>query len=240
MILVLGGLSAVVLDFGTRSPIAAAVPSHSARLLLTGLMFAGCGSMVAVSPLGRRSGAHLNPSITLAFWCQRHLKIGDVIGYVVAQCLGAITGVAGLRLIWQGRAATVRFGLTTPGHGLGSWQAVGVEALMTGFLVLTIFAFVSSPRTARWTPLAVWIVVAILVWQGAPYTGTSLNPARSLGPAVIDGRWTDYWVYVAGPLGGALSASACWMMIPRRTLTAKLFHDPRYKSVLGSTLPVRG
>ena len=109
---------------------------------------------------------------------------------------------------------------------------------MTAALVFTIFAFVSSARTTRWTPLAVWIVIAVFVWQGAPYTGTSLNPARSLGPAAVGGHWTDYWVYVVGPLGGALRAVALWALVPRTTLTAKLFHDPSYRSVLGSALPV--
>jgi aquaporin Z len=239
LVLVLGGLSAVVLDFGTGSPIATSIRSHSARLLITGLLFAGCGSLVALSPAGRRSGAHLNPSITFAFWCQRHMTHGDAGGYVVAQCLGAVAGTELLRDIWGVRAASVRFGVTLPGHGLDGWRAVGVEALMTALLVLTIFAFVSSRRTARWTPLAVWIVVAILVWKGAPYTGASLNSARSLGPAVVDRHWANYWVYVVGPLGGALSAVGIWALIPRRTLTAKLYHDPRYHTVLGSSLPAR-
>jgi aquaporin Z len=239
MILVLGGLSAVVLDFGDGSPIASALPSRSMRLLLTGLLFAGCGSLVAISPLGRRSGAHLNPAVTLAFWCQRHLKAGDATGYAVAQSLGALAGAGTLRLIWGFRAASVGFGVTTPEQGLGTVPAVGVEAAMTAVLVLTIFGFVSSPRTARWTPLAVWVVVAILVWQGAPLTGTSLNPARSLGPAAVGDHWSDYFVYVAGPLAGALGAVALWLLVPRTTLTAKLFHDPRYHSVLGSHLPVR-
>jgi aquaporin Z len=237
-ILVLGGLSAVVLNFGAESPVTPAVPSHGARLLITGLLFAGCGSLVAVSPLGRRSGAHLNPAITLAFWCRRHVRLGDLGGYVASQCFGALAGTAVLRLAWGEQAASVRFGVTLPGRGLGPLQAAGVEALMTAVLVFTIFAFVSSPRTTRWTPLAVWIVVAILVWQGAPYTGTSLNPARSLGPAIVAGYLTDYWAYVVGPLGCALSAVVVWALVPRTTLTAKLFHDPSYRSVLGSALPV--
>jgi aquaporin Z len=194
--------------------------------------------LVAISPIGRRSGAHLNPSITVAFWCQRHLKVGDVIGYVVGQFLGALAGTAMLRLLWTSRAASVHFGMTLPGGGLGPWEATGVEALMTAVLVLTIFAFVSSRKTAHWTPLAVWIVVAVLVWKGAPYTGTSLNPARSFGPAAIAERWRIYWVYVVGPLGGTLCAVGVWKLIPRNTLTAKLFHDPRYPSVAGSSLPV--
>jgi aquaporin Z len=112
MVLVLGGISAVALDFGTRSPVASRVPSHSLRLLLTGLVFAGCGSLVAISPIGRRSGAHLNPSITIAFFCQRHLRVGDAVGYITAQCLGAIAGAGAVRLLWGARAGSVRDGRT--------------------------------------------------------------------------------------------------------------------------------
>jgi aquaporin Z len=208
-------------------------------LLLTGLIFAGVGSLVAVAPLGRRSGAHLNPAVTFAFWCERHLHPHDLAGYVSGQCLGAILGAALLRLLWGGHAASVGYGVTAPGRGLDALEAAGVEALMTAILVLTIFLFVSSARSARWTPLAVWIVVAVLVWQGAPFTGTSLNPARSLGPALISGDWRDYWAYVVGPLSGSALAVACWVLVPRDTLTAKLFHDRRYANTLGSLLPAR-
>lgn len=83
------------------------------------------------------------------------------------------------------------------------------------------------------------VVVAIAVWRGAPYTGTSLNPARSLGPAVVDGDLSQVWIYLAGPLVGSLLATAVWKLVPRVTLTAKLFHDPRYPSVMRSLLPVR-
>jgi aquaporin Z len=239
-ILVLGGLSAVTLDFGRGSPVEPVIHSHSFRLLLTGFLFAGTGSLVALSPLGRRSGAHLNPALTFAFWCERHLHRHDLAGYVTSQCLGALLGAGILRLVWQERAASVRYGVTQPGSGLTALEAAGVEALMTAALVLVVFAFLSSKRTLHLTPFAVWIVIAVLVWQGAPYTGTSLNPARSLGPALVGGDWRDYWVYVLGPLAGATLAYACWTLVPRTTLTAKLFHDSRYPSSLGTELPTAG
>ena len=152
MALVLGGISAVVLDFGTRSPVASTVPSHSLRLLLTGLLFAGCGSLVAISPIGRRSGAHLNPSITIAFFCQRHLRVGDAVGYITAQCLGAIAGAGALRLLWGARAVSVHDGRTLPGPGVSTPEAVGIEALMTVVLVLVVFAFVSSTANRSLDP----------------------------------------------------------------------------------------
>ncbi len=73
---------------------------------------------------------------------------------------------------------------------------------MTAVLVLVLLLMTSSARTARWTALVLWPVIAALVWQGAPYTGTSLNPARSLGPALLAPLLGPYWVYVAGPLLG--------------------------------------
>ncbi|HZU71737.1 MAG TPA: aquaporin [Acidimicrobiales bacterium] len=238
-LLVFFGLSAVTLDFGPHSPVASVVPSPSARLLLTGVLFAGAGALVTVSPMGRRSGAHLNPAVTLAFWLQRHVHLHDLVGYVVAQCAGGLVGAEALRLAWDGRAAAVGFGRTAPRPGLGPMAAIGLEALMTGLLILVIFSFLSSPRTARWTPWAVLVTVALEVWRGAPYTGTSLNPARSLGPAIVSGHLGGLWIYLVAPLAGATVAAGVWVLAPRALVTAKLFHDPRYRSVLRSLLPTR-
>lgn len=238
LILVFGGLSAVVLDFHPGTPVARALPSQSARLLLTGVLFAGTGSLVAVSPLGRRSGAHLNPCVTLAFWCTRHVHRHDLIGYVSAQFIGAIAGAELLRAVWGSRAASLGYGVTMPGAQTTVRAAIGIEALMTAVLITTIYAFVSSPRTARWTPLAVWAVVSVLVWRGATHTGTSLNPARSLGPAIAAMDGGNLWVYFVGPLLGTGAAALVQVLFLRRRLvTAKLFHDSRYPSVLRTSLP---
>jgi aquaporin Z len=235
------GLSAVFLDFGPSSPVAAHVPSSSLRLLLTGLLFAGSGSLVALSPLGRLSGAHINPAVTIAFWTQGKVHPHDVAGYIVAQLAGAFAACAVLRVAWGHTAQALQLGATQPGRGLSASAAVCVEAGMTAILVLMLFFMTSSPHTARWTPLGNWIVVAALVWRGAPYTGTSLNPARSLAPAVLAPELAHLWVYLVGPVAGALTAAAIFAAFrDRRTLTAKLFHDPRYPTTLGSELPVRG
>jgi len=98
-VLLAGGLSAVFLDFGAHSPVTHLLPSMSARLLLTGLLFAGTGSLVALSPIGRTSGAHLNPAVTLAFFTQRKVHPHDVAGYIAAQLLGAVVACAVLRMV---------------------------------------------------------------------------------------------------------------------------------------------
>jgi aquaporin Z len=237
-LLLIGGLSSICLDFGPNSPIARHLPSHSWRLLLTGLLFAGSGSLVAISPLGRRSGAHLNPVVTLAFWLRGNVHPHDLLGYSVSQFAGALLGTAVVDVLWGSTARAVNFGATLPGHGLDGLQAAGVELLMTASLVLAILLMTSHPKSARWTPLVVWLLIAALVWQGAPFTGTSLNPARSFAPALFGHKLSIYWVYVVGPVAGSLLAAGLHRVLPGDApVTAKLFHDPRYRSTLGGTVP---
>jgi aquaporin Z len=239
-LLLAGGLSAVFLNFGPASPVAPHLHSTSARLLLTGLLFAGTGSLVALSPLGRRSGAHLNPAVTLAFFTQGKVHPHDLAGYITAQLTGALTATAVLRLTMGHTARVLHLGATQPGHGFSPLDAAGLETLMTASLILMIFFFTSHTRTARWTPLGNWLLVATLVWQAAPYTGTSLNPARSIAPAVLAPEMSNLWVYIAGPCAGALLAAAVFAIFrDTHTVTAKLFHDPRYPSTLASDLPTR-
>ena len=105
---------------------------------------------------------------------------------------------------------------------------------MTFLLVLSIFLFVSSHRLMRWTPLMVWILVAVMVWLEAPISGTSLNPARSFGPALVSWFWNYHWLYWVAPTLGALLAVGAFRLLSggtRDVLTGKLFHVPHYRSV---------
>jgi aquaporin Z len=231
------GLSVVVATSGSASPIHTWPLSD--RLLLNGLWFAGVGSLIAVSPIGRRSGAHLNPIVTLAFWTQGKVHRHDLAGYLVAQLAGGIVGAALLLAVWQGQARSVDVGATVPGGGIGPVQAVLLEAGMSGLEVLVILGMTSSPRTARWTPLALWLLNATLVWRFAGFTGTSLNPARSLGPALLAPALDVYWIYLLGPGLGMLLGVALFALAPRLEVrTTKLFHDPAYPSTMASSLPV--
>jgi aquaporin Z len=238
-VLLLVGLSGLFLNFAPGSAVAAVLPSESVRLLLTGLILGATGLLVTVSPLGRRSGAHLNPSVSLAFWRRGHMHPSDLIGYVIAQCAGAIVGTLAARLCWGAGAKALDLGATRPGHGISTVAAAAIEALLTFILISGILLAVSSPRTARWTPLVAWGLVALLVWQGGAWTGASLNPARSLAPALLAPFTAGLWAYIAGPLAGSLVAVALFGTVTRlQTRTAKLFHDPAYTSTMATTLPV--
>ena len=232
--LIFFGLSAVVFDFGENLPMTHWIPNHSLRLLITGLCFAGTGSLVALSPLGRLSGGHINPSVSLAFWLHGKMRLPDFLGYVIAQMLGGICGAAALAGVWEKHASSVQNGMTLPGVGW-SWEAAFLfEVALTGILVGLIFIFVSTRSLVRWTPLMNWLVVATMVWLEAPISGTSLNPARSFGPALITGRWDYQWLYAtAPPIGAALAVLLFDFLTPKskEARTGKLVRAPRYRSV---------
>lgn len=196
---VLGALSAVV------------VVRHAgpARLALTGALVATVVSAIALSPVGRISGAHLNPALTLAYRALGRVSGRDLAGYVLAQVTGALVGGLAFRALWGGAAHAVGGGVTHPAVPDGS--ALALEAAMTALLVGVIVACVSSARLERLTPLAIWPVIAVLIWVVSPDTGTSLNPARSAGPAVAFGDLRDLWLYLVAPTAGALAATLPWL-----------------------------
>lgn len=233
-ILVFVGLSAVVFDFAEGLPMEHLIPNQSIRLLITGLVFAGSGSLVAISPLGKRSGAHINPAVSLAFWLQGKMHHYDIGGYIIGQFIGAIIGAAFLVLVWGKYATSVRNGMTLPGQNYSIMDAFLAEVLMTFLLVLSIFIFVSSYRLMRWTPLMTWLLVATMVWLEAPVSGASMNPARSIGPALVSCLWQNQWLYCIAPLLGAMLAVGGFRLVTigeRDILTCKLFHVPRYRSI---------
>jgi aquaporin Z len=237
-VLMLVIVSVVSFVFSPGSPLEHRLPSMGARLLLAGLLIAGSGSLVAISPLGRLSGGHLNPAVTFGFWITGHVHRHDLFGYVAAQVIGAFAGAALGALLWGSRASAVHFAATHPGRGLRGSDAAAVEALMTAVLLLVIFVLNAFNRTMRLTPVATWLVVTTMVWQAAPYTGTSLNPARSLAPAVLDRNPGSLWVYLVAPLIGAAAAAALVQVgALRRPLTAKMYHDSAYPSVMQTTVP---
>jgi aquaporin Z len=236
-LLVLSALSVVALDFAPGSPVAELVHSMSLRLLITGLLVGAVVSLIAVSPLGKLSGAHINPAVTAAFAAMGQMAAHDVIGYLVAQFTGALAGALAFRGLLGRTALSVSGGVTHP--TVTTLLAVALEAGMTALLVAVIFFFLSRERLAGWTPIAICPVLALIIWRVAPYTGASLNPARSAGPAVAFADLRDLWLYCVAPVVGTLTVAVLWKgCLPgARPMTAKLFHDPRYPCALASELP---
>jgi aquaporin Z len=236
-LLVLGALSAVALTLGRNTPVADSVSSSSVRLLLAGLMVGGVVALIAVSPLGRLSGSHLNPAVTLALGVLGRVSAHDLGGYLASQFIGALVGALAFHALWGGVALSVGGGVTHP--SVATPVALATEAAMTGLLVATILFCLSRERLARWTPLVVWLLLATLIWRFSRYTGTSLNPARSEGPAAAFDDWHDLWIYLVAPVAGALTVATLWRRAgpTMRPKTAKLFHDCRYPCAFSSDLP---
>jgi len=189
------------------------------------LVFAGCGAIVAnaerggqlgsngiavafglvimvmVYATGHLSGAHINPAVTAAFCAGRHFPLRDAAWYVPAQLAGAVAGAMLLRLLWNGTPADL--GATIPSVGLGS--AFAYEIVMTAFLMFVIMAVATDTRAVgAAAAIAIGGTVALDAVFGGPVTGASMNPARSFGPALVAGEWHDFWIYVVGPVLGAL------------------------------------
>jgi aquaporin Z len=192
----------------------------SPRFLLLGAIVAPCVALIAASPLGRLSGAHINPAVTLGFWTLGRVPARDVAGYVSAQLAGGYAGALAAFAILPAHAAdSIGGAVTHPSVPVAA--ALALEAGMTAALLLVIFGFVSSERRARWTPLAVAPLLVAIIWLGSPWTGASLNPARSEGPALAFGDVRDLWIYFAAPCAAALVTGLMWRCNARRARRTK-------------------
>lgn len=220
------GLSIVILAFGQGSPLAVVLPSPGERRLLTGFLFGTTGALIAISPLGKESGAHINPVVTLAFWLMGKLRAGHALGYLLSQLTGAILGALPL-LAWGEMGRSVAFGATLPGQGYGVGLALLGETVTTFLLIAGLFFFLRHQRLRSFTPALFPFLYAVMVYFEAPISGTSTNPARSLGPALISGKWQGWWIYWLGPLVGTLLGVAVFRWVGIRWLkieVAKIYH----------------
>lgn len=153
--------------------------------------------------LGHLSGAHINPAVTVAFWSVRRFPSRDVLPYVAAQCVGAIGAAASLRALL---GSVIEAGTTLP--AISIMGAVATEFLLSFALMFVIMAVATDERVAHgFAAIAIGLTVGFCALVGGPLTGASMNPARSLGPAVISGVWRAHWLYWIGPMLGATAAA---------------------------------
>ncbi|XP_047446502.1 aquaporin-4-like [Mugil cephalus] len=177
-----------------------------ADLVLISLCF-GLSIATMVQCFGHISGGHINPAVTAAMVVTRKLSLAKAVFYVVAQCLGAITG-AGILYLVTPAAVRGSFGVTTVNSDISLGHGLLVELLITFELVFAVFATCDPKRTdlGGSASLAIGLAVVIGHLFAIPYTGASMNPARSFGPAMVTLNFENHWVYWVGPvLGGILA-----------------------------------
>jgi aquaporin Z len=233
-IMMIVGIGAVCVMFAADTPLRTWIPSDDLRRLLTGIIFAAGATAVVLSPLGQRSGGHLNPAVTLSFWWKGQVQTRDALAYCAAQIAGATLGVFVVAMIGGTYASSVQLGLTLPGDGYSAAVAFAAEIVITFLLVFLIVFCVNNQRFATKTPYLAGALVAFLVFVEAPISGTSLNPARSFAPSLLTSTFTDQWLYWLGPPIGALLAVIVFSrLVPGNDQggCAKLFHTERYRCI---------
>jgi aquaporin Z len=173
--------------------------SLAAAVVAPGLMV-----MAIILFMGAVSGAHLNPGVSLAFALRGDFPWKRVPGYIIIQLIGATLAALFLRWVFGN---VEHLGATLPGPGYANWQALLMEIVLTTLLVSVILGTASAAQNVgAIAALGVGGYIALAGLWSAPVSGTSMNPARSFGPALVSGDWSSYWVYVVGPLTGALIA----------------------------------
>ena len=173
--------------------------SLAAAVVAPGLMV-----MAIILFMGAISGAHLNPGVSLAFALRGDFPWKRVPGYIIIQLVGATLACLFLLAVFGN---IQHLGATLPGPGYEDWQALLMEIVLTALLVSVILGTASAAQNVgAIAALGVGGYIALAGLWSAPVSGTSMNPARSFGPALVSGDWSSYWVYVVGPLAGALIA----------------------------------
>ncbi len=199
-----------------------------------GLVFAGCGAivvdrlsggqithvgvgvtfglavMVMIFATGHLSGAHFNPAVTLAFAVFRHFPRRLVAGYWVAQLLGALAAALLLDVLF-GNVALL--GATLPSGSL--FQSLLLEVILTAILMFVIIAVATDERGSQPAAIAIGATVALEAIFAGPISGASMNPARSLAPALVAGVWQAQWIYLVAPLVGAVSGAGFYELVRR-------------------------
>jgi aquaporin Z len=221
-------------DLAVRAgPPLASLPWRSVVTTLTaGLAVAA----VAVSPIGHRSGAHLNPALTFGLWLQRTVSDADLAGYWAAQLAGGLIGVTASR-IWGPTVSSppVEWALLRPSASIAQPLAAGLECAATLIQLSVVFILLSSRRYHQWTPAAAAAMLA-MAFLLTPLSGGALNPVRGLAPDELAGAFPAVWIYIAGPLVGAAFAAGLLTAIARQPVTGKLHHDSSVRCHMRCTL----
>jgi aquaporin Z len=174
--------------------------------------------MAVIYFMGTVSGAHLNPAVTLAFAARRNFPWNRVPGYIVAEIAGGLAAVSFLRAMF---GSVGQLGATVPGVGISDVKAFFMEVLLTTGLVSTILGTASGARNVGSNgALAIGGYIALAGLWAAPISGASMNPARSFAPDLIRGDLSRTWIYIAGPIVGALIAVAFEWILKRKPSAA--------------------
>jgi MIP family channel proteins len=200
-------IAATVIGAALARPVVG-TPYGSLAVPLAGGMALTC----LVAALGHISGAHFNPAVTLGLAVTGRFRWRNVPGYLIAQLLGAIGAGLACWLVYGEAARTVaHVGATYPAAGVGAGAAFVVEAIVTFLLVLVIMAVATDNRVPTGVAaVAIGFALTMAIFISGPISGASVNPVRSLGPMIVAGKFTDWWLYLIAPTLGGIVAGVTY------------------------------
>ena len=210
------------------SPLRQSIANPIIRRGLMGLAMGLTAVGIIYSPWGKQSGAHINPSITMAFLRLGKIEPWDAVFYMTAQFIGGMTAVLVVALLLGGTLSdpAVNYVVTIPGKdGIGI--AFLAEFVISFILMSVVLVATNTQKLARWTGLFAGVLVATYITVEAPFSGMSMNPARTLASALPAHLWTALWIYFTAPLAGMLLAAELYLRISRahNVYCAKLHHQ---------------
>ena len=209
------------------SPVRHIFVSGIVRRALMGLAIGATVIALIISPWGKRSGGHINPAMTFAFYRLGKIAPWDALFYGMAQFSGATSGVALATFLLRGAPGdgTVRYAVTAPGV-YGAAVAFAAELAISFILMITVLLVTNHERLARYTPYFVGSLYALNITFETPLSGMSMNPARTFGPAACGGYWHTLWIYFVAPTIGMLVAAMVFLRARHATppYCAKLHH----------------
>ena len=216
------------------SPAAAAIHNELLRRGLMGLAMGLTAVSIIYSPWGQRSGAHMNPAVTLTFFRLGKVQRPDLIGYITAQFSGAVLGMAVAALVLGGVVShpSVNYVTTLPGSA-GDAMAFVAESIISFVLMLTVLTVSNQPQLARFTGICAGLLVWTYITLEAPLSGMSMNPARTFGSALLARDFLGLWIYfTAPPLGMLLAAE----LFTRRYGLARIACAKLHHSAIGACI----
>jgi aquaporin Z len=210
------------------SPVRQMIGSAFLRQALMGLAMGTITIAILLTPLGKQSGGHFNPAITLTYYRLGKVERWDAVFYVAAQFIGAISGIVIARCVLGGRLrdSTVRCAVTAPGR-FGGVAAFLAELTISFILMITILLATNAATLGRYTPYFVGLLLMMYYAFESPLSGMSTNPARSFGSALHARQWHAMWIYFTAPLLGMLLAAEVFLRARGGVgpYCAKLHHD---------------
>jgi len=215
-----------------NSPALTVIPSQFIRRMLTGIAMGSTAIALIFSPLGKRSGAHFNPAVTLTFWRLGKVKNWDAFFYIIAQFVGGIMGVFAVALFVREALShpKVNYAATLPGPQ-GMAIAFIAEFAIAFILMSVVLRVSNTPHIARYTGLFAGMLVATYITLEAPFSGMSMNPARTFGSAFVGHLWTGLWIYFTAPILAMQLAATLYLRSKRPVYCAKYHHHNNQRCI---------